>query len=134
MAGGGYTLRNQRVKHYLIQWYRFDTEINFLTEVEILKMKTLYSALKELDPEERKLLATKYRVEKRPFIKDEFVAASFNMSEKEYSKKRIEIEDKLKPLLQKGIDAHETDEGRSIAIIEKHLKKLGRTYYKMENL
>lgn len=102
-----YTLTNRQVKHYLIQWYDFDKNIHDLTDMQRKKMKTLYAGLKELKPEERKLLAVKYRVKKRPYIKDSIVAESLGMTEKEYSKKRIAIEDKLRVIFNRIIKEEE---------------------------
>lgn len=98
--------RNQVVKYYLSRWYYFDTHMDYLNEVDLIKMKILYKSLKELSSEERKFLADKYRVERRPYIKDIAIAIEIGMPIKAYQEKRIRIEDKLRPILLKHKESY----------------------------
>lgn len=114
----------RQVQHYLIQWYYFDNNINYLNELQRKKMKTLYKGLKELDPEERNLLAAKYRVEKKPFIKDSVVAESFGMTEKEYRDKRVAIEGKLRRIFKNLAEqeANETEELIPLEVLDEQAR------------
>lgn len=109
-------MRNQIVKHYLRQWGYLDKNINYLSNTEAVKIKTLYSALKELQPEERKFLAVKYRVPDKHIVPDAAAAAQQGMDLKEYKEKRIAIEDKLCPFIDKHVALHQEELDRAIGL------------------
>lgn len=92
---------NHKMKYHLMKWWYYDFNFGGLKTYEKVKMKILYSALKEMTPEERQFLAEKYRVAKRPYIKDSIMAERLGIDSKDYSKKRIQIESKLQSFIAK---------------------------------
>lgn len=97
---------NQRAKYFLMNWTHYDKNITHLSEVEQRNMKILYSALKELDQEERRFLADKYRVEPdkrtgKRFKKDSIVAEEYGIPEKEYRERRFALETKFNNIIMK---------------------------------
>jgi hypothetical protein len=94
-------MKNQIVKHYLIKWGYFDQNLPYLDNLEKIKMKILYLALKELKPEERQFLAGKYRVAKKPIIADAVLAVQYGLDLRTYREKRIALETKINPAIKK---------------------------------
>lgn len=79
---------------YLRKWYELQIKIRRLKGLELFMAKVLFSSLKELTEEERKILAAKYYREGiKP--KDSRVAEQLNMEEKDYTNKRNILEMKL---------------------------------------
>lgn len=105
MAGG----RNRLVKYYLIKWGYYDHYLADLTGTERIKMKILYLALKELEPEDRKFLAYKYRNKPKVIPSDKEVAARLQMDFKDYREKRIAVETKLNPTIKRYSEMHHNE-------------------------
>lgn len=99
--------QNQIVKYYLRKWAYFDQNIRDLDRVEAVKMKILYSALKEMEPADRQFLAEKYRVTGNKPIPDKVMAKRQRIPMQEYRDKRIAIENKLNPLIRRNIALYE---------------------------
>ena len=93
------TISQRRAKFLLRQWYYFDNNAAYLTEKEKEDMKLLYTALKELQADEREILATKYRVKERPYIKDSIVAQELGLSEHQYGDRRRRAEVRIQQSL-----------------------------------
>lgn len=119
--GEGMRLRNQIVKYYLTKWAYLDENLSFLSSVEMETIKVLYSALKELEPGERKVLADKYRVTHKPYKKDITLAEESGLSLDEYKSKRIVIEDKLQPILARKKEQYQAELEEAIRV--EHTKK-----------
>lgn len=98
--------KHQLTKYFLNKWSYFDQNVQYLNKTESLKMKILYSALKDLDPEERRFLADKYRVVKKPFVADAVLAEREGLNFWRYREKRIEIESKLHQSIVKFNDLY----------------------------
>lgn len=106
--------RNQVVKHYLLQWHYFDSNINHLTGAETVKAKILYTALKHLAPEERRFLANKYRAEKK--LNDALIARKYGMTMTDYRNKRIYLEDKLRPFIVEASEQYQVELSKQISL------------------
>jgi len=102
-----------------------DKNISNLDESEEKNIKILYGALKNLEADERKLLADKYRVAKKPHRTDLEMAEEYGMSVQAYMYKRVKIEDKLRPFIIELKDKYK--EGIpmkfDIKILENRIKK-----------
>ncbi|WP_145524124.1 hypothetical protein [Virgibacillus sp. SK37] len=72
-------------------------------------MKILYSSLRELTPDQRNLLAEKYRVKKQPYIRDDVLAEKRGLSLSEYRKVRNYIERRLHPIILKNNEKYEDE-------------------------
>lgn len=116
-------MRNRIVKYHLIKWTYYDNNLSYLNDAERAKMKSLYLALKELDPEERQFLAEKYRVAKKPYIPDATLAAKRGLSLKEYREKRIFLEDKLRPIIQQHDDLRHEELMKDLKECDLYVKK-----------
>lgn len=117
--------RNSITKYYLRRWYHLDKNISNLDESEEKNIKILYGALKNLEADERKLLADKYRVAKKPHRTDLEMAEEYGMSVQAYMYKRVKIEDKLRPFIIELRDKYkeETPMKFDIEILNKRLRK-----------
>src|SRR5690606_26193848 len=87
-------------------WPYIDSNLTELSNVEEVRAKILYSSLKELEPEERKLLAEKYRVEQKPYIKDSVIAEKHGIKLQEYRNKRVSIEEKFQKIIEKNLEKY----------------------------
>lgn len=109
-------MMNRLTKYYLRYWARFDKNMAYLSSTETIKMKILYSALKEISSEERQFLAKKYRVTKKPFIPDAELATQYGIDLKEYREKRIALETKFNPILLKYIALYQDELSKAIEL------------------
>lgn len=108
--------KNHIAKHYLRQWRYFDSNLEYLNSAEAINIRILYSALKEMTPDERQFLADKYRRSSKP-ITDKDMAEEYDMTMKEYVDKRQKIETKLKPHIVKLRDEREKDLSEAIHLV-----------------
>lgn len=113
--------RNRITKVFLGKWSYFDRSIGVLEESEKIKMKIFYSALKEIDPEERGFLAEKYRIPHKTatyksFLPDDVLAAKQGLSLKEYKEKRIDIETKLHQFVVKYYEMYNEELSKAFDI------------------
>lgn len=117
--------RNSITKYYLRRWYHLDKNISNLDESEEKNIKILYGALKNLEADERKLLADKYRVAKKPHRTDLEMAEEYGMSVQAYMYKRVKIEDKLRPFIIELKDKYteETPMNIDVETLNKRLRK-----------
>ena len=92
-------MKNQLVKHYLIHWYELDENIEYLSSAEEVKIKILYSSLKELNDDEVEFLAEKYHHRTR--LSDEVITNIKGVDFQSYRDQRIRIETKLEKFIKK---------------------------------
>ncbi len=85
----------QRAKHFLRHWGYYDENLSYLTEFDKKKMKLLYAGLKQLEPEERQLLADKYRTFDSKAVPDKELANRYNKPLTEYREIRKNYEVKF---------------------------------------
>lgn len=114
---------NRVVRYYLNKWGHLERNFYDLSPIEEVRAKTLYSSLKNLDKSDLQLLADKYRTEKTKGKKshnDLDMADKYNMTIKDYRIKRIAVESKLNPYLQRNIELY--SEELSEAIRMQHSK------------
>ncbi|RDW15955.1 hypothetical protein [Oceanobacillus chungangensis] len=116
-------MRNQIVKHYLLAWGYLDNNMEYLNDAELVKMKILYAALKEITLDERQFLAEKYRVPVKPYIKDSILAERNSVDVKEYVKERIRIETKLKPIFIKCKEQYQDEYRKAIDLVHSASRK-----------
>ena len=95
-----------REAYYLNNWYRYKENLKQLNDSQLEMAKTLFRALKELDPADRIFLATKYD---RPTIQsgkgrvhpsDRLVADELGMEATNYTKQRRVIQKKMNAIMQ----------------------------------
>jgi hypothetical protein len=72
-------------------------------------MKILYQSLKELEPEERRFLAEKYRIAVKPIVSDAVLAKRHRTRLKKYREKRVAIEMKLIPAIKRYEEQHQEE-------------------------
>ena len=118
--------KNRIVKYFLNNWSYYDQNVGYLSACESIRMKILYQTLKEMDPEERKFLANKYRVAKKPIISDAVLAKQQGLSLMEYREKRIKVETRMKSILQKYEDLHEEELSKARGFVYKIPAQIGR--------
>jgi len=85
----------QRAKHFLRHWGYYDENLSYLTEFDKKKMKLLYAGLKQLEPEERQLLADKYRTFDGKAVPDKELSERYNKPLTEYRETRKNYEVKF---------------------------------------
>ncbi|GEM01928.1 hypothetical protein SAMN05421839_1185 [Halolactibacillus halophilus] len=92
----------QRAKHFLRHWGYYDENLSYLTEIDKKKMKLLYAGLKQLEPEERQLLADKYRTFDGKAVPDKELAEQYNKPVNDYRELRKNNEVKFYKALVKA--------------------------------
>ncbi|WP_112181639.1 hypothetical protein [Paraliobacillus zengyii] len=108
--------RNQQAKFFLRKWPYFDQNINYLTDVEKVNIKILYTALKQLTESQRKLLAEKYRVFDGLPINDSVLARERGITLKEYREIRIIYESDFQAFLNEAKEKYKEQFNKAMGI------------------
>ena len=87
----------QLLYFYLRKWKHFDTNIAYLSNIEKIQMKILYTSLKKLNEDEIKFLFERYRFTEKKPLNNSDAAKYKGISNYEYTKKNKAIEMKLIP-------------------------------------
>ncbi|MBC6165738.1 hypothetical protein HCA15_03685 [Listeria booriae] len=95
-------------KKKLSKWRYYEANFNYLDGSEIVDMRILYDALKQLNKDDFHYLACKYKVSDKQLKNDEDIANQLDMSFKEFREKRKLAEFKL--AMRLNLTRHDIEE------------------------
>lgn len=89
------TDKEKRITKFLLHKWRKDTQ-NLTNNLSKRRLRLLYGSLNKLSKSDRQFLSDKYyRLDANKPFSDETMAQKYEISKKEYVKRRLDIESKL---------------------------------------